>query len=92
MLTEAANRLNIKVITLDAVGCPASQINAGNIVEGNVKDSQAIKKLASQSDVITIEIEHVNTEALENLSKQAGPKVDIQPHWQTIRTIQVGAL
>ena len=88
MLTEAANRLNTKVITLDAAGCPASQINAGNIIEGSFKDSQAIKKLASQSDVITMEIEHVNTETLEDLSKQAGLKVDIQPHWQTIRTIQ----
>lgn len=84
MLTEAANRLNIKVITLDAAGCPASQINVpGNLIEGDFKDPQAIRKLASRVDVITIEIEHVNADALHDLS----PVVDVQPHPETIRNI-----
>ena len=84
MLAEAANRLNIKMITLDAKGCPSSQVNSGNLIEGDFKDPVAIEKLASQVDVITIEIEHVNTDALEAL----GNSVEIQPHYETIRTIQ----
>ena len=39
-------------------------------LKGNFKDPQAIKKLASQSDVITMEIEHVNTETLEDQSRR----------------------
>ena len=86
MFTEAANRLNIKVITLDAEGCPASQVNAaGNLVVGSFRNAQDIQKLASQVDVVTIETEHVDTDTLRDLSENA--KVDIQPHWQTIRTI-----
>lgn len=99
LLTEAANRLNIRVVTLDRKGCPASQVTlAENLIEGSFKDPKAIKKLAGQVDVLTIEIEHVDTDKLEDLSngyelsttgrRQVATKVDIQPHYQTIRTIQ----
>jgi phosphoribosylaminoimidazole carboxylase len=87
MLTEAANRLNVKVVTLDAEGAPAKQINsATNHVNGSFTDPQAIRELAQQCDVLTVEIEHVDTQVLEKLA--AGATVQVQPSWRTIRTIQ----
>ncbi|MCJ1243597.1 phosphoribosylaminoimidazole carboxylase ade2 [Trapelia coarctata] len=85
MLTEAANRLNIKVVTLDAEGAPAKQINsATNHVNGSFTDPQAIRKLAQQCDVLTVEIEHVDTNVLEELAACT----EVQPSWRTIRVIQ----
>ena len=52
--------------------------------DGSFKDREAIKKLAATSDVLTIEIEHVDTHILEEISAKA----DVQPSWKTIRTIQ----
>jgi len=85
MLVEAANLLEIKVVFVDAAGSSAKQVsNHGDHIDGSFKDSEAVKQLAAKSDVVTIEIEHVNTEILE----QIADKTDVQPHWKTIRTIQ----
>ena len=85
MLVEAANRLEIKVNFLDAPNSSAKQIsNHDGHIDGSFKDAEAIKRLAKTSDVITIEIEHVDTHILEAISKTS----DVQPSWRTIRTIQ----
>ena len=71
MLAEAANRLNIKVVALDAANAPTKQITAhDDHVEGTFADEDAIKNLAAKCDILTIEIEHVNAEALEALSSK----------------------
>ena len=99
MLQEAANRLNINLITLDVEESPSKQINAvSQHINGSFKDPNAIRQLAEQCDILTIEIEHVDTDILEDLSAGTqtredwrlvrGPKVEIQPSWRTIRTIQ----
>ena len=92
MLVEAASNRNIPVAILDKINSPAKQINALNPgIDGSFTDPQAIRKLASQCDILTVEIEHVDTHVLEELEKEAiaqGKKLDIQPSWQTIRTIQ----
>jgi phosphoribosylaminoimidazole carboxylase len=99
MLTEAANRLNIKVITLDSEGAPAKQINATvDHVNGSFTDPQAIRKLAQKCDVLTVEIEHVDTDVLEDLAEGTetredwrlvkGTKIQVHPSWRTIRVIQ----
>ncbi|KAL8906860.1 MAG: hypothetical protein Q9207_001787 [Kuettlingeria erythrocarpa] len=98
MLTEAANRLNIEVVTLDAENAPAKQINANAPhVTGSFSDPDALCLLAERCDVMTIEIEHVNTNVLEDISSgvhtrdnwttKSTPR-DVQPSWRTIRTIQ----
>ncbi|KAK4997560.1 hypothetical protein LTR66_003039 [Elasticomyces elasticus] len=85
MLVEAANRLNIQVNFLDAPNAPAKQISAheGHI-DGSFKDRDSIKKLAGSCDVVTVEIEHVDTYVLEEISS----KVAVEPSWKTIRCIQ----
>jgi len=87
MLVEAANRLNIKTVILDTPLSPAKQINAlTSHVDGSFSDSKAILQLAQQCDILTAEIEHIDTETLEMLQTQK--KVVVQPSPLTIRTIQ----
>lgn len=85
MLIEAANRLNIQVNVLDAAGSPAKQISAHDgHIEGSFKDAAAVKKLAQASDVVTVEIEHVDTQMLEEVASE----VIVEPSWNTLRTIK----
>ena len=100
MLQEAANRLNVKLITLDnGLDTPSKQINArSNHIDGSFTDPKAIRHLAEICDVLTIEIEHVDTDVLEDLSTGTetrgdwrlvkSTKVEVQPNWRTIRVIQ----
>ncbi|KAK5108508.1 hypothetical protein LTR62_008248 [Meristemomyces frigidus] len=86
MLAEAANLLRIPVNILDVGHSSAKQItHLGTHIEGSFKDPEAIKKLAACSDVVTVEIEHVDTHILEEI---AAAGADVQPHWKTLRTIQ----
>ena len=92
MLVEAANNRNISVGILDKADSPAKQINNSTFnVNGSFSEPQAIRKLAEQCDILTVEIEHVDTYVLEELEREAearGKKLEIHPSWQAIRTIQ----
>jgi phosphoribosylaminoimidazole carboxylase len=99
MLTEAAHRMNLKIAVLDLEGAPAKQINAHHPhVHGSFSDPDAIRELARQCDILTVEIEHVDTEVLKEITEmgvevtQDGQvtrrKVEVQPSWRTIRVIQ----
>lgn len=80
MLVEASHRLNIKTIILDAPGSPAKQINALHAhIDGSFTDPVAIENLAKDCDIITIEIEHVDTEVLEKLEGTPGLEVNHLP-------------
>jgi phosphoribosylaminoimidazole carboxylase len=85
MLIEAANRLNIQVNVLDAAASPAKQISAHDgHLDGSFKDAAAVKKLAQSCDVVTVEIEHVDTHMLEEVAGQ----VKVEPSWKTLRMIK----
>jgi phosphoribosylaminoimidazole carboxylase len=85
MLIEAANRLNVQVNVLDAAASPAKQISAHDgHIEGSFKDAAAVKQLAQASDVVTVEIEHVDTQMLEEVANQ----VVVEPSWKTLRIIK----
>ncbi|KAJ5297711.1 hypothetical protein PENANT_c005G09693 [Penicillium antarcticum] len=85
MLVESANRLNIQANILDVDNSPAKQISSHDgHVTGSFKEPEAVRKLADSCDVITAEIEHVDTYALEEVAS----KVRVEPSWQAIRTIQ----
>ncbi|KAJ3754938.1 Pre-ATP-grasp domain-containing protein, partial [Lentinula raphanica] len=89
MLAASASLLNIKVIVLDVgVDAPAKQIVASpSHIDGSFRDKEKILELASQVDVLTVEIEHVDVEALETVQKSY-PNVSIHPTPSTIRLIQ----
>ncbi len=85
MLMESANRLNIRMSVLDAYNAPAKQISAhNNHVIGSFKDEEAVQRLAAECDILTTEIEHVDTYALEKVAGQ----VRVEPSWDSIRLIQ----
>jgi phosphoribosylaminoimidazole carboxylase len=85
MLMESANRLNIHMNVLDAEDAPAKQISAHDgHVTGSFKDRVSLRELAKSCDVLTAEIEHVDTYALEDVSG----RVKVEPSWRSIRIIQ----
>ena len=87
MLVEAANRLNLKTVVLDAAMSPAKQINPATAhIDGSFADPEAITQLAAKCDILTAEIEHIDTTVLEEL--EAAGRVVVQPSPLTIRTIQ----
>jgi phosphoribosylaminoimidazole carboxylase len=98
MLAYPASLLNIDLVILDPLpNAPAKQVlnplahpnpnpNPTPHVDGSFSDSKAISQLASQVDILTVEIEHVNVDALEEAQKIQ--KVDVQPAPSTLRAIQ----
>ena len=85
MLIEAANNLNIKVAVLDVPGAPAKQVSSfSHHVNGSFKNAEDVSKLSKVSDILTMEIEHVDTKVLEDICSD----ISIQPDWSTVRTIQ----
>jgi 5-(carboxyamino)imidazole ribonucleotide synthase len=54
----------IEVIVLDTEEAPAHAL-ADESIFANVQDAEAIKELVEKSDIVTIEIENCNTDALE---------------------------
>ena len=100
MLCEAANPLGIDIAILDEESAPAKQAHNTNLhVTGSFKDPSRIRELAAKSDFLSVEIEHVETEVLEDIEKN-GVKVEnadgsttlhrppVHPSWKTIRLIQ----
>jgi len=86
MMAEAAHRLGVRLAVLDSmgIGSPAGQV-AELSVEGGLQDEESIRELATVSDVMTIEIEHVNADVLAQL-ELAGHEV--HPSAAAIRLIQ----
>ena len=84
-MTFAARRLGFDVIVLDPQpGSPAGQVANAQIV-GNLRDSVALRELASRCDVLTVEIEHVGTAEL-NALVEAG--VTVLPDPRVVALIQ----
>jgi phosphoribosylaminoimidazole carboxylase len=96
MLLEAAGPLGIDIIVLDEANCPAHQISQNaNHVTGSFNDPERIRELAAMCDILTVEIEHVNTQILEEIATKGvvvSPgevkKVPVHPSWATLRLIQ----
>ena len=91
MLVEAANNRNISVAVLDKKASPAKQITSYSGVDGSFTNAQSIRELSSRCEILTVEIEHVDTYVLEELERESlarGKRVAIQPSWETIRIIQ----
>ena len=96
MLQEQAALLGVEVVSLDAAESPLKQINDNpKHVTGSFKDPEKVRELARKCDVLTVEIEHINTEVLEEIATVGvdiggGKKkvVPVHPSWETLRLIQ----
>jgi phosphoribosylaminoimidazole carboxylase PurK protein len=85
MLTEAATALGFKVVVVDpGQDCPAAQVGAEQIV-GGLYDHAALKELAGQADCITVEIEHLDADLLQELADGGKP---VNPAPTTVQLIQ----
>ncbi len=91
MLASAASLLNLGVTILD-VGddAPAKQVYAAKgpagHIDGSFSDAEKIKELASHVDILTVEIEHVDVDVLEQI--ESFSNVQVHPSARTIRIIQ----
>jgi len=85
MLAQAAQNWHMKTWVLDA----SRNFPAGGVCtffkEGDFKDFDAVYQFGKQVDVLTIEIEHVNAEALRRLEKEG---VKIHPIPAVLETIK----
>lgn len=85
MLTLAAKPLGFQVIVINPTShSPAKQVGAEEIV-ADLYDSKALEQLAERADIITVEIEHLNAEALAHVEKAGTP---VHPSPSTIQMIQ----
>lgn len=85
MLIQEAINLNLYVSVLDPDADAPCKYIANQFVQGSITDYDSVMEFGKNLDLITIEIENVNTKALEQLEKR-GVKVFPQPH--IIRLIQ----
>lgn len=85
MLLQEAPNLNLQICIMDKdPNAPASKM-ASEFVNEDILDYDAVLRFGQDKDVITVEIENVNIDALEELERQ-GKKVYPQPH--VLRIIQ----
>ncbi len=79
MLIQEAINLNLSVAVLDPdPEAPCKEL-AGEFETGSLLDYDTVYRFGKNKNLLTIEIEHVNTDALEQLEKE-GVKVYPQPH------------
>jgi len=87
MLALAGHQLpKCTVLPLDPLGeaSPAGQVSARSL-KGSFTDPDAIEALAKECDLLTVEIEHVNCDALDEVVKKGTP---VFPTPDVIRLIQ----
>lgn len=88
MMALEAPRVGIRMKFLDPAGikCPAAQVVPHtSVVQGSLNHSSKLKELAQGVDVLTVEIEHVGVETLEELEKDG---VNVQPSSRVLRIIR----
>jgi len=79
MLIQAASVWDIDTYVLDpTIDCPASKL-ASKFIKGDFNDFEAVYEFGKMVDLITIEIEHVNTDALIKL-QQEGKTINPDPN------------
>jgi len=85
MLSLAAANLGVKVMVLDPAERPPAGV-ASQAIRGNFRDAANIEDFATKVDVLTVEIEHVDTTTLKYLEEKGS--IDVQPAAKTIAVIQ----
>jgi len=85
MLCLAAGNWNLNTTVLDPLqDCPASTV-CTEFIEGNFREYDHVNALSKKVDIATIEIEHVNVEALHSLKEHG---IDVRPSPDIISIIK----
>ncbi|TDH70276.1 hypothetical protein CCR75_001615 [Bremia lactucae] len=90
MMANAAHRLGLQVFVLDPLGAasPAGQTGL-HAIPGSFTKEDDIAKLAQKCDVLTVEIEHVNSAFLQQLQDNKAANLQgVHPAPATIALIQ----
>lgn len=85
MLLNDTRKFDIYTCVLDASNKAPSKISSNEFFLGNLMDYEAVYNFGKQVDVLTIEIENVNINALETLENEG---VIVFPASKTLRIIQ----
>ena len=78
MLLQAGSRLGLNISVMDTDKSFPAAFICPEFVCGNIKDYEDVLNFGMKMDIISIEIENVNVEALEELERR-GKKVFPQP-------------
>ena len=85
MLLQAAANYPVETFVMENdAECPAAHL-CHHFIKGNIKNFDDVYRFGQQMDALTIEIEHVNVEALEKLESE-GKKIFPRP--SVLRTIK----
>ncbi|WP_462137191.1 5-(carboxyamino)imidazole ribonucleotide synthase [Candidatus Mycalebacterium sp.] len=85
MLCLAAGRWNLPTLVLDpSPDCPAAGV-CSEFVQGDFRNYEDVLRFGRSADMLTIEIEHVNTDALKQLAAEG---VETNPSPEIISLIQ----
>ena len=85
MLLSTTRKWDINTHVLDPSADAPSRIACDHFEQGDFKDYQTVYNFGKNLDVLTIEIEHVNTDALRQLEKEG---VQTYPNAATLELIQ----
>ncbi|PNQ75352.1 5-(carboxyamino)imidazole ribonucleotide synthase [Hanstruepera neustonica] len=85
MLLYTTRKFDIYTKVMDASAEAPCKIACNEFQLGDLMDYDAVYNFGKQVDVLTFEIENVNTHALEDLEKEG---VKVYPSSKTLRTIQ----
>jgi 5-(carboxyamino)imidazole ribonucleotide synthase len=85
MLLYNTRKFDIQTSVLDASNEAPCKISSNEFHLGDLMDYEAVYNFGKQVDVLTIEIENVNVDALEKLENEG---VKVYPASKTLRTIQ----
>ncbi|MFY0713864.1 5-(carboxyamino)imidazole ribonucleotide synthase [Seonamhaeicola sp. NFXS20] len=85
MLLYNTRKFDINTSVMDSSNEAPCKIACNEFTLGDLMDYDAVYNFGKQVDVLTIEIENVNVDALEDLEKEG---VKVYPSSKTLRTIQ----
>ena len=90
MMALAAGNMDVKLVVLDPTEPSAPAAIAATQQKGSFRDAEAIEALAAQCDVLTVEIEHVDVDALEAVANKMN--IEVQPSPFTLRYVHSATL
>ena len=85
MLLSETRKFDIHTLVLDPSESAPCRIACNEFFTGDLMDFDTVYNFGKKANVVTIEIENVNVEALEALEKEGGK---VYPSSKTLRTIQ----
>lgn len=85
MLLAETRKYDIYTLVLDPSNEAPCKVGCNEFFQGDLMDYDTVYNFGKRADVVTIEIENINVDALESLEKDG---IKVYPSSKTLRTIQ----